>query len=360
MAEQDDAQKTEEPTHKKLEDSYKKGDVAKSVELKTWFMLLAGTILWGTSGPIVGDRIYVYFTQWLTSVHLIPLGSGGIESLVASSMLTMVGILIIPFSVLFLAALIGNMVQHRLIFTMEKIKPKLNKISPLSGLKRMFSSNTVFEFFKTTMKLLIVGAVAVIIVWPNRDYLDVLAGSPIQESLQLLNALGFRLLLGVTIVVAVIAAIDFVWQKYQKIKKLKMTKQEIKDEHKQTDGDPLIKARLRQVRMDRARQRMMAAVPNADVVLTNPTHFAVALEYKHGSMEVPKLIAKGVDDVAFRIRDVAEQNGIPIVENPPLTRALYAAVDLDEEVPPDQYKAVADVIGYVMKLRKAGVTPKGK
>ena len=152
-------------------------------------------------------------------------------------------------------------------------------------------------------------------------------------------------------VMTAIAALDYLYQRHAFIKQMKMTKQEVKDEHKQSEGDPIIKSRIRRLRLERARQRMMAAVPRADVVITNPTHYAVALEYKMEEMPSPKLIAKGIDELAQRIREVAEENDIPVVENPPLARALYSAVDLDEEIPPEHYKAVAEVIGYVMRLK---------
>src|SRR3546814_110937 len=159
-------------------------------------------------------------------------------------------------------------------------------------------------------------------------------------------------MIGVLSVMTLIAGIDFLYQKLRHIKKLRMSRQELKDEFRQSEGDPMVKGRLRQIRMERARRRMMAAVPNADVVITNPTHFAVALKYVAVDMSAPRLIAKGADDVAFRIRKIAKEHGVPVVENPPLARGLFAAVDLDEEVPPEHYKAVAEVIGYVMRLKR--------
>ena len=161
---------------------------------------------------------------------------------------------------------------------------------------------------------------------------------------------------GVIAVMTVVAFLDVLFQRYQHTKKLRMTKQEVKDEFKQLEGDPQVKARLRQIRMEKARQRMMAAVPEADVVVTNPTHYAVALKYEHGTMEVPVLLAKGTDAVAQRIRALAEEHAIPLVENPPLARTLFATVDIDEEIPPEHYQAVAEVIGYVMRLRRSGIT----
>ena len=171
------------------------------------------------------------------------------------------------------------------------------------------------------------------------------------HTLDRMHDMAIVLIFATVAVMTAIAALDYLYQRHAFIKQMKMTKQEVKDEHKQSEGDPIIKSRIRRLRLERARQRMMAAVPRADVVITNPTHYAVALEYKMEEMPSPKLIAKGIDELAQRIREVAEENDIPVVENPPLARALYSAVDLDEEIPPEHYKAVAEVIGYVMRLK---------
>ena len=355
---QDDAQKTEDPSAKKLEDAFKKGDVPKSQELKTWFMLFAATILFATAAPSLARDVTEFLRGYMSTVHLVATDGSGLGTTAEAIIKRVLMILSLPMLVFILAGLAGNLIQHKPLITFEKMQPKLNKISPLAGLKRMFSTNTLVEFLKTLAKLVLVSSVAFMIVWPERSMLEGMAAVSLGGVLDIIQIMAFRMLLGVTLLVTVIAALDFAWQKHQHQKKLRMTKQEVKDEFKQTEGDPQIKARLRQVRMDRARTRMMQAVPEADVVITNPTHFAVALVYKHGDMDVPRLVAKGADKVAFRIRDLAEEHDVPIVENPPLTRALYAAVEIDEEVPPEHYKAVAEVIGYVMKLKKAGVRAK--
>ncbi len=359
MAEdQDEAQKTEDASPKKLEDAFKKGDVPKSNELKTWFMLLAATILFATSAPSLSGDITEFLRGYISTTHLVSSDNGGITSLAQNIIIKVMLLLALPMLIFVLAGLAGNLVQHKPLITLEKIKPKFSKISPLAGVKRLFSMNTLVEFLKTIAKLILVSSVAFMIVWPERSMLEGMTGVPLGGVLDIIQIMALRLFIGVTSMVTIIAALDFGWQNYQHQKKQRMTKQEVKDEFKQTEGDPHIKARLKQIRADRARTRMMQSVPEADVVLTNPTHYAVALVYKHGDMDVPRLVAKGADNVAFRIRDLAEENDVPIVENPPLTRALFAAVDIDEEVPPEHYKAVAEVIGYVMKLKKAGVRAK--
>lgn len=206
------------------------------------------------------------------------------------------------------------------------------------------------EFGKTLIKFVLVGGIGVYIVWPELDMLNQLMTISADEMLQVVSSLIVRLLVGVIIFMTIVALIDFIYQQTQQKKKLRMTKQEVKDEYKQLEGDPHVKARIRQLRQERSRQRMMAAVPESDVVITNPTHYAVALKYDYDTMEVPVVTAKGADFVAQKIRELAEENDIPLVENPPLARALHATVEVDEEIPPAQYKAVAEVISYILKL----------
>ncbi len=360
MADEDDAQKTEEPTPKKLEEARKKGEVAQSQELKTWFMLAAGTAVLAGAGPMIAIRIRDPLNGYLGRMHEIELERSGALNVLTTLMYDVFLVLLIPFSVFIVAALVGNRIQHSGVFTLEKLKPDLSKLSPLKGMKKFTSSRMPVDFAKTIGKLAALGIIVFIIVYPERSRLDTIMMLPPIEIVTLIHLMSVKLMLGVLILLTIIAASDFSYQKYQHQKKLRMTKQEVKDERKQTDGDPKIKQRLRSIRMERHMQRMMASVPRADVVITNPTHYAIALEYKHGQMEVPVLIAKGVDDVAMRIREVAEEHGVPFVENPPLARALYASVELDQEVPPDHYKAVAEVISYVMKLRKSGLMPRAR
>lgn len=354
MAEQqDDAQKTEDPTQKRLDDALEKGDVQKSQELKHWCMLTAVTIAVVTTGPLVvrglGDSLS-FFVEYSGT---LPTDGGAITALLGTTFSDIAIILAIPALILMMGALAGNVVQHKLVFTFEKIKPKFSKISPLAGFKRLFSMNSVVEFTKSILKIGIVTAVTVWVVWPEWARLEQLMTVQTEDLLPLVFSIVVRMLLGVVAVMTAIAAFDIMYQRMQHTKKMRMTKQEVKDEHKQMEGDPMVKARLRQIRMERARQRMMAAVPEADVVITNPTHFAVALTYDQVAMAAPKLVAKGADHVAAKIREIAEENDVPLVENPPLARTLFATVEIDQEVPIEHYRAVAEVISYVMRLRKS-------
>ena len=361
MAEEDDSQKTEEPTPKKLEEAQKKGEVAQSQELKTWFMLAAGAAVLAGAGGIIAVGVRNPLASYMGRVHEIEVERTGALNVLMTLMSDIMLILVIPFSVFILAALVGNRIQHSGVFTLEKLKPSFSKLDPVQGFKSKFlSSRILVEFLKTIGKLSALFLIVFIIVYPERSKLDTIMLLPPIEVVQLIHEMAVKLVLGVLILLTIIAAADYSYQKYQYIKKLKMTKQEVKDERKQTDGDPKVKQRLRAIRMERHTQRMMANIQRADVVITNPTHYAVALEYKHGTMDVPVLVAKGVDDVAARIREKATEFEVPFVENPPLARALYASVEIDQEVPPDHYKAVAEVISYVMKLRKSGLTPRAR
>jgi len=355
MAEEDESQKTEEPTAKKLRDAAEKGEVASSQEMKTLVMLLAAALMLAAYADFIANSIVGNLQVFMSRAHEISSDETGMLKVLAGLMQNLLMIMMLPFGIFIVAAVISNRTQHKFTFTGEKLKPDLKNLSPMKGIKKIFGKRFFVEFGKINGKLITVGGVIAIIVYPERSRLDTIMTLPPIEILALVHMMAIKLLVGVIIIMLIIAALDFSFQKYQHHKKLKMTKQEVKDENKQSDGDPKVKARLRQIRFDRHAQRMMAAVPRADVVITNPTHYAVALEYKHETMEVPILIAKGIDEVALRIRERAEEYDIPILENPPLARALHASVEIDEEIPPDHYKAVAAVISQILKLRRAGL-----
>jgi flagellar biosynthetic protein FlhB len=258
----------------------------------------------------------------------------------------------IPFLLLILAALAGNMIQHRLVWTVETMAPKWSKISPMSGLKRLFSKQALANFAKGIVKLLLVGAVLTALMWPERLRLMALINTDVGAVLPLTRSLALKQLGAVVAILAVMAAADYLFQYRTWYERQKMSLRELKDEFKQSEGDPTIKGKMRQVRQSRQRRRMMANVPKAAVVIINPTHYSVALQYERG-MPAPVCVAKGIDAVALKIREIAEEHRIPLVENPPLARALHATVEVDQAIPPEHYKAVAEVIGYVMRLRRA-------
>ncbi len=351
MAEEDDSQKTEEPTDKKLSRARNKGQVASSQEVKSWVILLAGTFGIIFMSPAIANQIRLIGLPYLENVHAIPADFEGMRAAMASSFIE-AGLAVAPlFLLIVIFAIGGNLMQFGLLFAPEKIKPELSKVSPLGGLKKMFSLRSLVEFGKGILKLSIVTAVALGITLPLLSDITLFPAYSMAAILDKILNIAILISAGTIAVMTAIAALDFMFQKYQFTKQMRMSKQEVKDEHKQSEGDPQVKARIRALRQQRARERMMAAVPEADVVITNPTHYAVALKYDMEEMPAPKLIAKGIDTLAFRIREVAEEHDIPIVENPPLARALHASVELDEEIPPEHFVAVAEVIGYVMRMK---------
>ncbi len=353
MAEGGDSEdKTEEPTGRRLSEATEKGNIPRSQEVNHWFMLAGLTFTIAMLLGSVGSKLVGTLTPYLERPDQISVTLGSATSLLAGLSSGVAVILFPPLLVAVLMALIGSFLQHPPVISGEKLKPQFSKISPMTGLKRIFSAVGMVDFTKGVLKVIVVGAVAAMIVWPDLPHFGNLVALEPIGGLAVAQREILKVLIGVLIVLALIATADVLFQRFEHHRKLKMSLQEVKDETKQTEGDPQIKARIRQIRMQRVRKRMMAAVPGATVVITNPTHYAVALKYDGDSMDAPVVVAKGVDHLALRIRSLAIDSGVPIVENPPLARALYATADVDREVPVEHYKAVAEVIGYVMRLRR--------
>jgi len=330
-----DAEKTEEPTQKRLDDARKKGDIAKSQEVNSWFVMIGITLLIALFSGDAAVKLKDLLAGILQNADSIPMDGGHILLLLESIGVEILLILMVPFLVLVIFAIGGNLVQNPPMISAEQLKPKLSKISPVSGAKRLFSSTALVNFTFGLAKLTIVSVMMFFVIWPERDRLDPMVMSDIALLLPLMRDLVVNLLVGVISVLTVIAGADLLYQRQKWTKKQRMTFQEVKDEHKQMEGDPIIKGKLRQLRQERGRKRMMANVPDASVVITNPTHYAIALKYEKG-MDAPVCLAKGIDATALKIREVAEEHAIPLVENPPLARALYATVDIDGEIDAEQ------------------------
>jgi len=348
---QDQSQKTEEPTQKRLEDARQKGQVAVSREVNHWFMILAGTVIIMMFLPPTMRNFGALMLKFVEQPHAIVSDRLGLRAVVAETIQDMVLILIPTFLVLIGAALAAGLIQNGLVVSAEQLKPKLEKISLKSGMKRLFSMKSLAEFAKGIAKIAIVAAVGTAILWPAFAGLDRLPSMEIMTSLGVMHSLVTRLMVGVLAIVTIIAVLDYLFQKMQYLKQMRMSRQDIKDEMKQSEGDPQVRARLRQIRRERAQRRMMQAVPAASVVITNPTHYAVALKYELNEMAAPVVVAKGIDAVARRIREIAEEHRIPVVRNAPLARALHAGAEIGEEIPTEHFKAVAEIIGYVLRLK---------
>jgi flagellar biosynthesis protein FlhB len=348
--ETDDSQKTEEPTGKKLSDALEKGDVLQSTDIVAWAMLAVATLLaavWlGGAARDLGKSMTVYLS-----------GAGTVtfDNETMSGLAWRVGgelgaFLALPFAAMLVVAIGAHLLQRPFVFNPEKVAPHFEKLNPVNGLNRLFGRQALIQFAKGLLKIGFVSLAAFWVIWPERARLPTLIDLPLNASLNLVYDLLLTVLMITLIVYGVIAVFDFAYQYWERMQRLMMSHQEIKDEFKQSEGDPHVKGRLRQIRHEKARQRMMSAVPAASVVVTNPTHYAVAIKYENG-MGAPIVVAKGVELIALKIREIATANNVPIVENPPLARALYATVDIDEAVRPEHYKAVAQVIGYVMRLK---------
>jgi flagellar biosynthetic protein FlhB len=349
----DTSQKTEDPTQKRLDDAIKRGDVVKSQEVNTWFIIAGATLVLIAFSSGMGRGLTTTMRGLIANSYDIRIDGPALPRLFETIGGELLAALAVPFLVLALAALGGNLIQHRFVWSAESLAPKLSKISPAAGVKRLFSWQALANLAKGLVKLVVVGTVLTVVMWPEREKMQSLVWTDLAAVLPLAKTMALKLLGTVVAIMAIVAAADYLFQYRQWYERQKMSLQEIKEEFKQTEGDPKIRGKMKQVRQGRMRKRMIAAVPKAAVVITNPTHYSIALQYERG-MEAPVCVAKGVDALALKIREVAGEHKVPIVENPPLARALHATVEVDQAIPPEHYKAVAEVIGYVMKLRRLG------
>jgi flagellar biosynthetic protein FlhB len=348
---EDDTERSEDPTQKRLDEALERGDVVKSQEVNTWFIISAGALILRSFSGSMGDDLSTTMRGLLANSYAIRVDGPGFIQVVSKIGLEMIGAIGMPLLVLFIAAAAGNLIQHRLVWSTEALSPKFSKVSPIAGLGRLFSKQGLANFVKGLLKLGLIGSIMTALLWPKRDRLEGLVTMDVAAMLPIVRSLALDMLGAVVAALALVAVADYLFQYKQWYARQKMSLHEIKQEHKQSEGDPLVKGKIRQIRQQRARKRMMAAVPTASVIITNPTHFAIALQYERG-MNAPICVAKGVDAIALKIREVADKHGVPIVENPPLARALHATIEIDQEVPAEHYKAVAEIIGYVMKLNR--------
>lgn len=352
MAEEDTGQeKTEEATPRRLERAREEGQVPRSRELGTAAILLAGSVSLMLFGNVlgagllgIGRNAFQFERRAIqdSDAMLLELGSAGTEAL-----LVLAPVLIL----LLLAAVLGPAALGGWIFSTRSLAPKLERLDPVRGLQRMFSLRSLVELLKAIAKVLLVGSVALVLLWAMRGELATMAMQPLEPAIRhAVMLLGWSAL-ALSASTLLIAAIDVPFQLFDHAQKMRMTMQQVRDELKESEGRPEVKSRIRQLQRQFARSRMMAAVPKADVVITNPTHYAVALRYDAGRAAAPMLLAKGSDLLALKIREVAEANGVPVVSSPRLARAIYFTTELEAEIPAGLYLAVAQVLAYVFHLR---------
>jgi flagellar biosynthetic protein FlhB len=343
--------KTEDPSQKKLEDANKKGDVAKSQEVTTWFMLAGSALMFALMAGPTAAALTGQLGGLIAHAEQFELGGSAFGAFFTRLAGTILVVALIPMIVLAGFAVAGNLVQHQPLLSVHPITPKLSKISPIAGFKRLFSSEALVNFAKGLLKLGVISAVLWFVVQPDISRLETLVTAEPAMILPMFQDMGLKIFGAVLAVVTVIAVGDLVYQRNRWWNRQKMTVQETRDEYKQMEGDPKVKGRIRAIRNERSRKRMMASVPDATVIITNPTHFAVALKYD-STMNAPVCLAKGADGVALRIRELASEHDVPIVENPPLARALFASVEIDQVIPAEHFRAVAQVIGFIMQLQR--------
>ncbi len=351
MADSDSGEKTEDPTGKKISDASNKGQVAQSQEIQSWAVLLTATLIVASAVPTIMSYVTRVSRRFIENSHAFSVSKEDFQILF-KEVIYEIGLVILPLMLTFVV--VGVFVQIIQVGwnpSAEKFQININKFSPAKGVKKFFGIRPLVEALKGMVKLGVVGSVIFVFAAPMLGDVELLPAFEIVHTLDRIQKIAIVILVVTVMIMTVIAALDYAYQKWDHKEKLKMTKQEVKDERKQQDGDPKIKQRIAALRMERARERMMQAVAKADVVITNPTHYAIALKYDMDSMPAPILVGKGMDSLAMRIREIAEDNDIPIVENPPLARALYAGVEIDEEIPAEHYHAVAEVIGYVFRLK---------
>lgn len=354
MAEEqtDKSQKTEEPTERKLQKAREKGQVPKSQEVNHFFMMMAiGTVV-AFSLPVLMGELFNLFGAVFTEAGTLDVSGGDLMPLVWK-LSEIMAIALVPSFLIFMAfGFFGAIVQTGPLLSSEPIKPKLSKISPMKGFKKLFSLKSLADFLKSLLKMVVIGVVVWVIIYRHRDTLIDLPYNSIGGTVLFNQQVFLEMVIGVLVIAAIMAILDFLYQRFEFMKEQRMSKQEIKEETKETIGDPQIKQRQRQIRQERAAMRMMEEVPKANVVVTNPTHYAIALAYEQGVDAAPLVLAKGVDHLAMKIRERAEEYDVPIVEDPPLARALYAQAEVGDEIPLDLYEAVAKVISYVFNLKK--------
>jgi flagellar biosynthetic protein FlhB len=351
VADDSENEKTEDPTQKRLDDAHAKGDVAKSQEVNTWFVIAGATLVLSTFSGSMGGGILMPLRNLVANSWMIRTDGPSLLALAQSLEYALIAAIGVPLLMLMLAAIAGNMMQHRLVWSVESLKPKFSKVSPGAGFKRVFGKQALANFAKGVFKVVALGAVMTAVLWPERHRLEAFVRFDPAAIMGASTGLTVHLMGAVVAMLAAVAIADYFFQYRQWFERQKMSLQEMKEEFKQSEGDPHVKGRIRQLRMARAKKRMMAAVPKASVIITNPTHYSVALAYDRG-MPAPVCVAKGADLVAMKIREVAREHDIPIVENVALARALYATVEIDDEIPVEHYHAVAEIIGYVMGLKR--------
>lgn len=345
-------EKTEKATPKKREETRKKGQAAKSQDVNTALGLLAVFAFLLFFIPLVGEVIVDLFLQALNEYMLMELTEDSLQSIFIDVLLAIVKLLGPIMLIALLASIGANLLQVGFMATGEPLKPKLEKIDPVKGFKRIFSIRALVELLKSMLKIGFVGFVTFSFLWINIDKVFTLSHKSVASALQTIGTLALQMGISASIALLFLSLFDYLYQRYDFEKSIRMSKQDIKDEFKSTEGDPLIKSRVKQLQREMAMSRMMQEVPQADVVITNPTHYAIALKYDEEKSDAPIVIAKGIDYNAQKIKQIAKEHKIVLVENRPLAQALYNQTEIDDPIPEEFFQAVAEILAYVYRMNK--------
>ncbi|GIO26167.1 flagellar biosynthesis protein FlhB [Ornithinibacillus bavariensis] len=345
-------EKTEKATPKRKHDERKKGRVAKSQDVNTALLLLFSLIVMAIFGSFMKDNMLALYQHSFTEYIHWELNEKTLFQIFTEVAIELLKIVGPVFLIAIIAGFASNLMQIGFLFTTEPLKFDLKKIDPIQGAKRIFSLRAIVELLKSIFKIAVIGTITFSIIWMYKDDMLMVAFKNAESALQFFGQV--TLVMGISAIIAlmVLAVFDYAYQRYDFEKNIRMSKQDIKDEYKNIEGDPLIKSKIKEKQRQIAMRRMMSEIPNADVVITNPTHFAVAIKYDETEASAPYVIGKGVDHIAFKIREIAKANNVMTVENRPLARSLYASVEIGEVIPEEFYQAVAEILAYVYRMEK--------
>jgi flagellar biosynthesis protein FlhB len=351
MADESHGDRTEQATPRRRDEARKKGQVAKSREIPSALVLLAGlSVLFVLSAHLYGQlsTLMAHLFKVSTTFAISPANLQALNVNILWTIFVILGPILVA---IFAVAILSNYIQIGSLFTLEPLKPNLDKINPIKGMGRLVSKQAFAELLKSIFKIIIIGWVAYSTVKNEIPQLATLMDQEIGSILKYISSVSLRIFLKTLLVMLVLSALDYAFQKWSHEKSLRMTKREVQEEFKQTEGDPIVRSRIRSIQRDLARRRMMAEVPKADVVITNPTHLAIALSYRNQKMAAPTVIAKGAGFVAEKIKEIAQAHRIPMIENKPLAQSLFKMVDLGQMIPSSLYQAVAEVLAYVYRIK---------
>lgn len=351
MPEENSQDKTEQATPKRREEAKKKGKIALSKEIPSVLILASSLMVFYFAGTWMFWSLSDFMRGIYQNIGTMQLDSASAGALLMGVFEQIFFVLLPLLIAVILAGISGNLAQIGFLFTGEPMTPKLSKLDPVKGMKKLFSVKALVELFKSLFKISIIGGIAYVMLKGEMDNLPALMQMSVGEILSFISRISFKTGLYTCLVLIILSAFDYAFQRWQHEKELKMSKQEVKDELKQREGDPYVKARIRKLQVETSRRRMMEAVPDADVIITNPTRLAIALQFNANEMLAPKVTAKGAGFLAERIRKIAKDNNIPLVEHKPLAQTLYKMAEIGDYIPADLYRAVAEILAYVYRLK---------